>query len=82
MRQYLTTAIEQSAEAVYITDARGGLRYVNPSFELTGYSREEVLRPPEERRAGTAVLAVGDAARRPDLAWADDEPPEGWQHLR
>ena len=40
----LVTAIEQSAEAVVITDTSGDIEYVNPAFtRITGYSREEVL---------------------------------------
>jgi PAS domain S-box-containing protein len=40
----LVTAIEQSAEAVVITDTRGTIEYVNPAFtRITGYSRDEVL---------------------------------------
>ena len=40
----LVTAIEQSAEAVVITDIRGIIQYVNPAFtRVTGYSREEAL---------------------------------------
>ena len=40
----LVTAIEQSAEAVVITNASGAIEYVNPAFtRITGYSREEVL---------------------------------------
>ena len=40
----LVTAIEQSAEAVVITDTHGDIEYVNPAFtRITGYSREEVL---------------------------------------
>ena len=40
----LVTAIEQSAEAVVITDTHGEIEYVNPAFtRITGYSREEVL---------------------------------------
>ncbi len=39
----LWTAIEQSAEAVVITDAAGAIEYVNPAFErTTGYLRDEV----------------------------------------
>jgi len=38
------TAIEQSLEAVLITDVQGNIRYVNPAFtRMTGYSREEAL---------------------------------------
>jgi len=40
----LVTAIEQSAEAVVITNTKGDIEYVNPAFtRITGYSREEVL---------------------------------------
>jgi PAS domain S-box-containing protein len=40
----LVTAIEQSAEAVVITNTRGEIEYVNPAFtRATGYKREEVL---------------------------------------
>lgn len=37
-------AVEQTAHAVYITDADGTIEYVNPAFEtITGYSEEDVL---------------------------------------
>jgi PAS domain S-box-containing protein len=40
----LATAIEQSSDAVVITDTSGAIEYVNPAFEhTTGYTREEVL---------------------------------------
>lgn len=40
----LVTAIEQSAEAVVITNPQGAIEYVNPAFtRITGYSREEAL---------------------------------------
>ena len=40
----LSTAIEQSAEAVMIADTDGFIRYVNPAFcAMTGYSREEAV---------------------------------------
>lgn len=39
----LATAIEQSAEAVMITDAEGRIEYVNPAFAaITGYDANEV----------------------------------------
>ncbi len=42
--ELLTTAIEQAAEVVVVTDAQGAIQYVNPAFELTtGYSRREAL---------------------------------------
>ena len=40
----LLTAIEQAAESVVVTNAEGGIEYVNPAFStMTGYSREEAL---------------------------------------
>ncbi len=40
----LSSAIEQAADSVIITDRTGRVEYVNPSFEaLTGYSRQEVV---------------------------------------
>lgn len=43
-RLQLSTAIEQSAEIIVITDTDGIVQYVNPAFErITGYVREEVI---------------------------------------
>ncbi|MBI5282644.1 MAG: PAS domain S-box protein [Candidatus Solibacter usitatus] len=43
-RERLMTAIQQSGEAVLITDREGTIEYVNPAFtQITGYSGEEVL---------------------------------------
>jgi PAS domain S-box-containing protein len=40
----LSTAVEQSAEAVLITDVAGTILYVNPAFErISGYSRAEAI---------------------------------------
>ncbi len=40
----LSTAIEQAAESVVITDSEGTILYINPAFErLTGYSRAEAI---------------------------------------
>jgi len=40
----LSSAVEQTADAVVITDRRGIIEYVNPAYEqITGYSRQEVL---------------------------------------
>jgi len=37
-------AVEQSSEAVIITNAQGNIEYVNPAFtRITGYTREETL---------------------------------------
>ncbi|MFW6012371.1 MAG: PAS domain S-box protein [bacterium] len=44
VNQRLLAAIEQSAEAVVITDTEGSVQYVNPAFEeQTGYTRDEAL---------------------------------------
>jgi PAS domain S-box-containing protein len=43
-RALLMTAIEQSADGIVITDAKGTIQYVNPAFSrVSGYSREEAL---------------------------------------
>jgi two-component system, cell cycle sensor histidine kinase and response regulator CckA len=43
-RQLLTTAIEQIAENVIISDSTGLIQYVNPAFEYTtGYSKKEII---------------------------------------
>ena len=40
----LVTAIDQSADAVMITNSAGDIEYVNPAFSrINGYSREEAL---------------------------------------
>jgi diguanylate cyclase (GGDEF)-like protein/PAS domain S-box-containing protein len=40
----LSSALEQTADTVVITDMNGVIEYVNPSFEAnTGYSREEAV---------------------------------------
>lgn len=40
----LSTAVEQSPNAVVITNFNGNIKYTNPKFtELTGYETEEVL---------------------------------------
>jgi len=54
-RRRLMAAIEQSAEAIVMTDAQGIIQFVNPVFErTTGYSREEVIgRNPRILKSGT-----------------------------
>ncbi len=43
-RDRLAAALEQSPEAVMLTDLHGQIEYVNPAFErLTGYAREEAI---------------------------------------
>jgi diguanylate cyclase (GGDEF)-like protein/PAS domain S-box-containing protein len=40
----LSSAIEQTADAISITDARGVIEYVNPAFEnITGYSSGQII---------------------------------------
>ena len=40
----LASVIEQTDEEILITDSKGNIQYVNPSFErITGYSRTEML---------------------------------------
>jgi PAS domain S-box-containing protein len=42
--QRLSSAVEQTADSVLITDVRGTIEYVNPAFEATtGYSSAEAL---------------------------------------
>lgn len=43
-RARLTTAIDQAAETILVTDISGIIQYVNPAFEkITGYSRDEAI---------------------------------------
>ena len=43
-RVLLSTAVEQAAESVIISDRPGTIQYVNPAFErLSGFSREEII---------------------------------------
>ncbi len=43
-RRRLVTAIEQGIDSVVITDKKGMIQYVNPSFEkTTGYTKDEVI---------------------------------------
>jgi phosphoserine phosphatase RsbU/P len=42
--QTLSSAVEQTADSVFITDRDGRIEYVNPAFEtITGYSRAEAV---------------------------------------
>jgi PAS domain S-box-containing protein len=44
LSQRLSSAVEQTADSVFITDRAGVIEYVNPAFEATtGYSRDEVI---------------------------------------
>jgi len=43
-RLLLTTAVEQAADAILITDAEGRIQYVNPAFtRMTGYTGDEAI---------------------------------------
>jgi diguanylate cyclase (GGDEF)-like protein/PAS domain S-box-containing protein len=50
----LSRAIDQTAEAVMISDQSGTIEYVNPAFEMmTGYNAEEIVgRPASTLRSG------------------------------
>jgi PAS domain S-box-containing protein len=40
----LTSAIDQAAEAVIVTDAEGKVKYVNPAYSrITGYAEDEII---------------------------------------
>jgi len=53
-RRRLAAAIEQTGEAVVITDRDGTIRYVNPAFEwITGYRGDEAI------GANTSILKSG-----------------------
>ena len=44
IQRLLTTAVEQAAEGIMITDGRGNIEYVNPAFErITGYTKDEAI---------------------------------------
>ena len=44
VQRRLATAVEQTAEAIVITDTTGEIQYVNPAFEkITGYTAEEAV---------------------------------------
>jgi sigma-B regulation protein RsbU (phosphoserine phosphatase) len=72
LSQRLSSAVEQAADSVFITDRRGVIEYVNPAFETTtGYRREEAvgrtpqllksgLQPPEYYATLWATIARGE----------------------
>jgi len=71
----LSRAVEQSADMIMITDAEGGIEYVNTTFErITGFTKDEVLgRNPRLLQSGRLrpgfyarmwrLLAAGDPFR-------------------
>ena len=72
----MNNAVEQTADAVLITDRAGVIQYVNAAFEKsTGYSRQEVLgqtprllksgqNPPEHYEELWTTILNGDVFRR------------------
>jgi PAS domain S-box-containing protein len=72
LSQRLSSAVEQAADSVFITDRAGVIEYVNPAFETTtGYRREEAvgrtpqllksgLQPPEYYATLWATIARGE----------------------
>ncbi len=76
-RRRLAAAIEQSVEAVMITDTGGAIEYVNPAFErITGYTAAEVLgRNPrilQSGRQSPAFYAAMWEALVSGHAWTSD----------
>ena len=59
-RDRLSTAVDQAAEAVVITDPAANIVYVNPAFERTsGYSSEELIgRNPRILHSGAQDVAL------------------------
>ena len=70
----LITAIEQTVEAIVITDASANIRYVNPAFtRITGYTCEEVIgKNPRILKSG-----VHDAAFHQDI-WRTIRGGNAW----
>lgn len=73
-RSRLVTAIEQSAEAVVITDTEGTIQYVSPPFTtITGYTREDAV--------GQSVWILESAKRDPAFyqnVWATVRAGQVW----
>jgi diguanylate cyclase (GGDEF)-like protein/PAS domain S-box-containing protein len=61
--QKLSRAVESSSSAVYITDLKGKIEYINPKFtEVTGFSTEEAI------GKSTSILQSGETS---DVVYAD-----------
>lgn len=54
-RRLLSTAIQNAAESILITDVSGAIQYVNPAFEhVTGFTQEETIgRNPSILKSGS-----------------------------
>jgi len=85
VRQQLANAVDQTADAVMITDRLGMIEYVKPAFEAsTGYAREEVLQRnppavPQIRNTRARVLrkAVGNDPLRRGTSDPRGQSPQG-----
>jgi len=75
--QLLKQAIEHNPTTVMITNERGDIEYVNPSFtELTGYSSQEVIgRNPRFLRSGTHKSAFYENL------WQTIQDGKVWQNV-
>ncbi len=73
--QHLRMAVEQSANAIIITDGNGNIEYVNPAFEKnTGYSADEVL------GKNPRILKSGEQPREfYETLWQKIRSGETWQ---
>lgn len=62
----LSSAVEQAADPIFITDRHGVIEYVNPAFEaVTGYRRPEAL-----GQHASLLWPDAQVAARMDEAWA------------
>jgi PAS domain S-box-containing protein len=73
--QTLSRAIEQSPASIEITDVAGGIKYVNPKFELvTGYSSAEVL------GLNPSILSSGEKSQAEyEELWRTIQSGQTWQ---
>jgi PAS domain S-box-containing protein len=74
-QRLLTTAVEQAAEGIMITDGLGNIEYVNPAFEgITGYTKDEAI------GQNSRILQSGhhDQAFYREL-WGTIENGEAWK---
>ncbi len=74
-RALLSTALDQAAEGIVITDAEGTILHVNPAFELlTGYARAEVVgKNPRLLKSGRQT------ASHYEQMWSQLKRGQGWR---